>query len=104
MSRFMTARHKKYLNQDPNATPTTTAALAASSTGTMDSLGETSTPDRAPRAGEAPGNVRQDSIESNNNFGYHSEEEEPEPSRISMSETFEPLSDLSMSSRDIRRR
>ena len=96
MARLLTNRHKKYMNQDPNAAPTATSALAASSTGTMESLMEGSTPDRPPRAGDA----QRHAVDT---FGYHSEEEEPEPSRISMSETFEPLSDLSMSSRDIRR-
>ena len=97
MARLLTNRHKKYLNQDPNSAPTAASALAASSTGTIDSLMEGSTPDRPPRAGDAQRHTEVDT------YGYQSEEEEPEPSRISMSETFEPLSDLSMSSRDIRR-
>lgn len=96
MAKFMTAKHKKYLTKDP-ATPSANAAAANTSTGTVDSLGDSPDARRA-----AP---QQSMVSSFDQQGYHTEEEDEEEDSepLGVSEAFEPLSDLSMSSRDIRR-
>ena len=94
MAKFMTAKHKKYLTKDP-ATPSATAAAANTSTGTVDSLGDSPDARRS-----AP---QQSMVSEFDQQGYHTEEEEEDSEPLGVSEAFEPLSDLSMSSRDIRR-
>lgn len=95
MAKFMTAKHKKYLNKDPAIA---TAAAANTSTGTVDSLGDSPDARRAAAAQQSHSLVSEYDQQ-----GYNTEEEDESSEPLGVSETFEPLSDLSMSSRDIRR-
>jgi hypothetical protein len=96
---MLQARHDKYLRKEPPAsgsaaagTPPDVAAAAATSTGTMDTVSDLD--DAAP---SGTGAVAMTSAVT----GFDEAEEGDEHS-VGADHSFEPVSDLSMSSRDIR--
>lgn len=103
MSKFLlSSQRKKYLgeannnnNKAPNDATTPAQLVAASSTGTMDTAGSVDD-HRQPQRGDSSGDDDGDS-------GVHTDEE---PDHVAghrnMSESIDPVSDLSLSSRDIR--
>jgi hypothetical protein len=96
---MLQARHDKYLRKDPavpgNAaagTPPDVAAAAATSTGTMDTASDLDDTAHAGMTAVAmPGAVT-----------AFEEAEEGDEHSVGADHSFEPVSDLSMSSRDIR--
>ncbi len=101
MSSGVPSKHKKYFGNGAtnNANNVNQHVAAASSTGTMDSLLDGQGIEPNSNKGSENRSTPDNDV---GEFGYSSEEEGP--SRISLvNDTFEPLSDLSMSSRDIRR-